>query len=87
MYATGALNPLVCVDASNFVPWVRPVGHMRGVRGPKSTVPSSAILGGSVAAERSYRALGTLTPGFPVPGGGGGLRDQGLMLALCPFFL
>ena len=44
---------------------------MRGVRGPKSTVPSSAILGGSVAAERSYSALGTLTPGFPVPGGGG----------------
>ena len=59
---------------------------MRGVRGPKSTVPSSAILGGSVAAERSYRALGTLTPGFPVPGGGG-LQDGGLMLALCPFFL
>ena len=23
-----------------------------------------------MAAERSYRALGTLTPGFPVPGGG-----------------
>ena len=43
---------------------------MRGVRGPKSTVPSSAILVGSVAAERSYHALGTLTPGFPVPGGG-----------------
>ena len=43
---------------------------MRGVRGPKSTVPSSAILVGSVAAERSYRALGTPTPGFPVPGGG-----------------
>ena len=62
---------------------------MRGVRGPKSTVPSSAILVGSVAAERSYRALGTLTPGFPVPGGGGGgvLRDRGLMLALSPFFL
>ena len=45
---------------------------MRGVRGPKSTAQSSAILGGSVAAERSYRALGTLTPGFPVPGGGRG---------------
>ena len=42
---------------------------MRGVLGPKSTVLSSAILGGSVAAERLYRALGTLTPGFPVPGG------------------
>ena len=62
---------------------------MRGVRGPKSTVPSSAILGGSVAAERSYRVLGTLTPGVPVPGGGGGggLQDRGLMLALCPYFL
>ena len=24
-----------------------------------------------MAAERSYSALGTLTPGFPVPGGGG----------------
>ena len=35
----------------------------------KSTVPSSAILVGSVAAEQLYRALGTLTPGFPVPGG------------------
>ena len=38
----------------------------------QSTVPSSAILSGSVAAERLYRALGTLTPGFPVPGGGRG---------------
>ena len=27
-----------------------------------------------MAAERSYRVLGTLTPGFPVPGGGGGAR-------------
>ena len=61
---------------------------MRGVRGPKSTVPSSAIPGGSVAAERSYRTSGALTPVFPVPwGGGGGLRDRGPMLALCPFFL
>ena len=34
-------------------------------------VPSSAIPGGSVAAERSYLASGTLTPVFPVPGGGG----------------
>ena len=57
------------------------------MRGPKSTVPSSAILGGSMAAEQLYRALGTLTPGFSVPGGGGGLRDRGLMLALCLFFL
>ena len=58
---------------------------MRGVRGPKSTVPWSAILVGSVAVERSYRALGTLTPGFPVPGEGS--ARPGLMLALCPFFL
>ena len=42
---------------------------MRGVRGPKSTVPLSAIPGGSVAAERSYRTSGALTPVFPVPGG------------------
>ena len=50
---------------------------MRGVRGPKSTVPSSAILVGSVAAERSYRVLGTLTPGFPISGGGGGSARPG----------
>ena len=45
---------------------------MRGVRGPKSTVPLSAIPDGSMAEERSYRASGALTPVFPVPGGGGG---------------
>ena len=45
---------------------------MRGVRGPKSTVLSSAIPGGSVAAERAYRTSGTLTSVFPVLGGGGG---------------
>ena len=50
---------------------------MRGVREPKSTVPLSAILVGSMAAERLYRALGTLTPGFPVPGGGGGSARPG----------
>ena len=62
---------------------------MRGLRGPKSTVPLSAIPGGSVAAERSYRTSGGLTPVSPVlgGGGGGGLRDWGPMLALCPFFL
>ena len=37
---------------------------MRGVRGPKSTV----LL---------YHALGTLTPGFPVPGEGGGSARPG----------
>ena len=61
-----------CVRTSNFVPCEWPVGHARGVRGPKSTLPSSAILVGSVAAEPSYRALGTLVPTFPILGGGGG---------------
>ena len=70
----GGAKPLGPCGASNFVPCVRLVGHVRGVRGPKSTVPSSAILGGSLAAERSYRALRTLTPGFPVPEGGGSAR-------------
>ena len=42
---------------------------MSGLQGPKSTVPSSAISGGSLAAERSYRSSGTLTPAFPVLGG------------------
>ena len=57
-------------------------------RSREGSARASPILGGSVAAERSYRALGTLTPGFPVPGGGGGgWRDWGLMLALCLFFL
>ena len=48
----------------------------------------TAIPGGSMAAEQSYRTSETLTPVFPVlGGGGGGLRDRGPMLALCPFFL
>ena len=51
---------------------------MRGVQGPKSTVPSSAIPGGSVAAEQSYPASGALTPVFPVPGGGGGCETGAL---------
>ena len=43
-----ALNLLVCVDASNFVPYAcdRAVGGE--YEGPESTVPSSAISGGSV---------------------------------------
>ena len=57
-------------------------GHVRGVRGSSSTVPSSAISGGSVAAERSYRISGTLTPVLT-----GGFKGRGPMLALCPFFL
>ena len=40
---------------------------------PKSTVPSSAILVGSVAAEQSYCVLGMLVPEFPILGGGGGV--------------
>ena len=47
------------------------------MRGPKSTVPSSAILVGSLAAERLYRALGTLAPEFPILGGGGGSTRPG----------
>ena len=46
------------------------MGHARGVRGPKSTVPSSAILVSSVAAERSYRAFGAPVPNFSILGGG-----------------
>ena len=38
----------------------------REYEGPESTAPSSAISGGSVAAERSYRTPGTLPPVFPV---------------------
>ena len=54
MYATGALNLSV-----------------RGC-GPLTSFPvsgESAILVGSVAAERSYRAFGTLVPKFPILGG------------------
>ena len=36
--------------------------------GPESTVPSSSISGGSVAAERSYRTSGTLAHVFPFLG-------------------
>ena len=43
-------------------------GHRRGVQGSRSTAPSSAIPGGSVAAQRSYRTSGTLAPVFPVLG-------------------
>ena len=73
----GGAKPLAigpCVDAlTSFPVGDRSVtGHARGVRGPKSSVPLSAILVGSVAAERSYRALGTLVPKFPILGGGGG---------------
>ena len=79
VYATGALNlsvrgygPLTSFPVS------RSVGHVRGVRGPKSTIPSSAILVGSVAAERSYRAFGMLVPKFSILGGGGGGGEGGM---------
>ena len=64
----GALNLLVCMDASNFVPNACDQAVTGGVRGSRSTAPSSAISGGSVAAERSYRTSGTLAPVFPVLG-------------------
>ena len=37
----------------------------------------TAIPGGSMAAERSYRTSETLTPVFPVLGGGGGSSRPG----------
>ena len=44
-------------------------GRSRGeYEGPESTALSSAISGGSVAAEQSYRTPGTLAPVFPVLG-------------------
>ena len=56
------------MDASNFVPYACDLAVTGGVRGSRSTAPSSAISGGSVAAERSYRTSGTLAPVFPVLG-------------------
>ena len=65
----GALNLLVRVDASNFVPYVCDRAVTGGeYEGPESTAHSSAISGGSVAAERSYRTPGTLAPVFLVLG-------------------
>ena len=65
----GALNLLVRVDASNFVLYACDRAVTGGeYEGPESTAPSSAISGGSVAAERSYRTSGTLAPVFPVLG-------------------
>ena len=64
----GALNLLVRVDASNFVPYACDRAVKGGVRVSRSTAPSSAISCGSVAAERSYRTSGTLAPVFPILG-------------------
>ena len=52
------------MDASNFVHYECDRAVTGVVRGSRSTAPSSAISGGSVAAERSYRTSGTLTPVF-----------------------
>ena len=57
----GALNLLVLADTFNFVPCLCP-SDCGGVRGSGSTVPSSAISVGSMAAERSYRARRILVP-------------------------
>ena len=58
----GALNLLVLADASNFVPYVCHRAIAGEYEGPESTVPSSAISGSSMAAERSYRTRRTLAP-------------------------
>ena len=60
----GALNLLVRVDASNFVPYACDQAAAGEYEGPESTVQSSAIFGSSVAAERSYHTSGTLAPVF-----------------------
>ena len=60
----GALNLLVRVDTSNFVPYACDWAVTGEYEGPESTVPSSAISGGSLAAERSYCTSGTLAPVF-----------------------
>ena len=64
----GALNLLVRVDASNFVPYVCDRAIAGEYEGPESTAPSSAISGGSVAAEQSYHTLWTLAPVVPISG-------------------
>ena len=64
----GALNLLVRVDASNFVPYACDRAVAGEYEGPESTAQSSAISGGRVAVERSYRTLGTLAPVLPFLG-------------------
>ena len=63
-----ALNLLVLADTSNFVPYVCDQAIAGEYEGPESTVPSSAISGGSMATERSYCTWGTLAPVVPVSG-------------------
>ena len=62
----GALNLLVLVDTSSFVPYVCDQAIAGEYEGPESTIPSSVISGGSVAAERSYLTWRTLAPVVPV---------------------
>ena len=64
---------------------MRVTERLRGeYEGPESTVPLSAISGGSVAAERSYRSSGTLAPVFLFLGSP---STGGPMIVLFPFFL
>ena len=53
----------------------------------RSTVPSSAILVGSVAAEWSYRAFGAPVPNFSILGGGGGGGGECSLLDLGPMLV
>ena len=64
----GAVNLLVLADTSNFIPYVCDRAIAGEYKGLESTVPSSAISGGSVAAEQSYRTWQTLAPVVPVSG-------------------
>ena len=54
------------MDTSNFVPYVCDQAIMGEYKGLESTVPSSAISGGSVAAEWSYPIQRTLAPVVPI---------------------
>ena len=53
----GVLNLLVLADTSNLIPYVCHQGIAGEYEGLESTVPSSAISGGSMAVERSYRTM------------------------------
>ena len=61
----GALNLLVLADTSNFVPYVCDRAIAGEYEGPESTVLSSAISGGSMAAERRTVLGGLLHLSFP----------------------
>ena len=62
----GAVNLLVLVDTSNFVPYVCDRAIAGKYESPESTVPLFVISGGSLAAERSYCTWWTLAPVVPV---------------------